>query len=195
MTPNDPLLFTVTDLKQFSYCGRVVYYEQCLPHIRPRTFKMDRGRDEHEAEQKRATRRTLGKYAVDAGRREFDVKLTDATLHLTGILDEVVYAADSELFPVDYKLAAKVSWNHKVQLAAYGLLLEASSGRSIRRGFVYLIKPRQMVEVPISPALRAEVMTLLQSMTHAITHEQMPPPASNRGRCVACEFRRFCNDV
>ena len=35
---DDLPLITVTDLKQFSYCGRVVYDERCLPHMRPRTL-------------------------------------------------------------------------------------------------------------------------------------------------------------
>ncbi|MBX2999931.1 MAG: CRISPR-associated protein Cas4 [Caldilineaceae bacterium] len=192
---DDPLLFTVTDLKQFSYCGRVVYYERCLPHLRPRTFKMDAGRDEHEDEQKRATRRTLAKYAISAGRREFDVALTAPELKLTGLLDEVVYAADGEIFPVDYKLAKSVSHNHRLQLAAYGLLLEAYTGQPVRRGFVYLIERRQIEEVLFTPALRQELMTLLRQMERSITAELLPPVTANLNRCPGCEFRRFCNDV
>ena len=125
---DDLPLITVTDLKQFSYCGRAVYDERCLPHIRPRTFKMDAGRDEHKLEQKRATRRTLRKYAVAEGKRTFDVVLTDPALGLTGMLDEVVTSATGEQFPVDYKLANQVSDNHRLQLAAYAHLLEQQSG-------------------------------------------------------------------
>ncbi len=192
---DDELLFTVTDLKQFSYCGRVVYYERCLPHLRPRTFKMDAGRAEHEDEQKRALRRTLGKYGVVGGRRVFDVALTDSHLQLTGLVDEVVYAEGGEIFPVDYKLAKTVSHNHRLQLAAYALLLEAHTGQPIQRGFIYLIEPRTMHEVTVGEALRQEVHTLLAEMERCVTGELLPPPPANCNRCAACEFRRFCNDV
>src|SRR5258705_8864491 len=83
-------LFTVTDLKQFAVCPRVVFYEQCLPNVRPRTFKMEMGRLAHEEEPKRATRRTLSKYDVSDGQRTFDHRLTAPQLGLTGIIDEVV---------------------------------------------------------------------------------------------------------
>ena len=39
----EPLTFVVTDLKQYAYCPRVVYYTYCLPLLRPMTFKMERG--------------------------------------------------------------------------------------------------------------------------------------------------------
>ncbi|MEZ4731160.1 MAG: CRISPR-associated protein Cas4 [Caldilineaceae bacterium] len=192
---DDPQLFTVTDLKQFSYCPRVVYYERCLPHLRPRTFKMDAGRDRHEHEQKLALRRTLHKYGVLDGRREFDVTLTDPVGQLTGVLDEVVYGADGTIFPVDYKLADQVGSNHKVQLAAYAHLLTQATGQPVHQGYIYLIKPRRLEAVAITPALRQTVATQLTALRMMVTAERMPPPTEKRSRCVACEFRRFCNDV
>ena len=38
----DELLFEVTDLKQWIYCPRVLYYRYCLPEIRPITDLSDR---------------------------------------------------------------------------------------------------------------------------------------------------------
>ena len=36
-------IFRVTDLKQYFYCPRVVYYAYCLPQVRPVTAKMEAG--------------------------------------------------------------------------------------------------------------------------------------------------------
>lgn len=190
-----PLLFTVTDLKQFDYCGRVLFYERCLPHVRPRTYKMDAGRDEHEDEQRRAVRRNLSKYEIGSGERRFDVAITAPALRLTGLIDEVVHSAEGEIFPVDYKLTQKVGHNHKIQLTAYALLLEAHHQQPVARGFLYLIPRRQTVEIPITPRLRTELLTLVEQMASMVLTEQMPLPTTNRSRCLACEFRRFCNDV
>ena len=33
----------VIDLKQYEYCPRIVYYEYCLPGVRPTTYKMAAG--------------------------------------------------------------------------------------------------------------------------------------------------------
>lgn len=192
---DDATLLTVTDLKQFSYCSRVVFYERCLPHIRPRTVKMDAGLDAHEDEPKRAMRRSLAAYDVLRGERRFDVRLTSATLQLAGIVDEVVYSAEGNIFPVDYKLAKQAGFNHRIQLAAYALLLEEVEQVKIERGYIYLMLTRKLVSVEISTKLRQNVITLLSHMQTMISREIMPMPPENRGLCMACEFRRFCNDV
>lgn len=192
---DDDQLFTVTDLKQFAYCARVIFYEQCLPHVRPRTYKMDAGRDAHEAEQRRAARRTLAHYHASEGERKFDVRLSSVSLRLTGILDEVVYCADGTIFPVDYKLAKQASTHYRLQLASYALLLEHVGDVRVDKGFVYLIPKREMVPVRITEKLRAQVLSLLEQMSSMVENEQMPDPASNPNFCVACEFRRFCNDA
>src|SRR4051812_43849528 len=121
---DDELYFTVTDLKQFTFCPRVLFYERCLPHIRPRTYKMDAGHDVHEDEPKRAVRRTLYAYEVEGGKRLFDVALSSDLLRLCGKIDEVVQTNTGEYFPVDYKLAHKEGANHQIQVAAYALLME-----------------------------------------------------------------------
>jgi CRISPR-associated exonuclease Cas4 len=192
---DDQYLFTVTDLKQFSYCKRVVFYEKCLPHIRPRTYKMDVGRDAHASEQKRAARRTLTKYDIEGGQRVFDLSLTSPSMHLTGTLDEAIFASNGEVFPVDYKLTKRASANHYIQLTAYSMLLEEFQQVSIERGFIYLIPPRQVVEVRMTVELREQVHDLLHELEAMVEGEIMPPPCRNRNHCVACEFRRFCNDV
>lgn len=191
----DDILFTVTDLKQYSYCPRVFYYEHCLPRIRPRTHKMDIGREEHESEQARAGRRTLRQYGVVKGRREFEVRVESARLRLRGIVDEVVYTDEGQVIPVDYKLAAAVSANHRLQLAAYALLLETRVGASVQEGYIYLMGKRSMTRVRITPALREQLEVLLGAMFETVVKERMPDPPALRNRCAGCEFRRFCNDV
>ncbi len=192
---DDSNLLTVTDIKQFMYCARVIYYERCLPHVRPRTYKMDAGRDAHEEEQARAIRRTLHGYDVLKGERRFDVRMTDEALGLTGIVDEVVYAADGEVFPVDYKLARQASHHYKVQVTAYAILLESLEQVTVSRGYLYLIPLRKLVKIVITEALRMQVMETMAAIRLMVEQEMMPDPPQNRNYCSSCEFRRFCNDV
>jgi CRISPR-associated exonuclease Cas4 len=49
--------------------------------------------------------------------------------------------------------------------------------------------------VPIDRRLRAKTLAALDSMQQMLVSEKMPAPAANLRKCVACEFRRFCNDV
>lgn len=192
---DDHDLFTVTDLKQWAYCPRVVFYERCLPHIRPRTFKMEMGKEAHEAESKRALRRDLTRFEAGGADRAFDVVVKSPQLGLVGMIDETVRTPSGECFPIDYKLAKKVSPNHRVQLAAYAMMLEEAWGQPINRGFIYLIPLRKMIEVPLDEALRNSLLQQLQTMHTMITQERMPLPTKHPEMCLGCEFRRFCNDV
>ncbi|MDQ7034313.1 MAG: hypothetical protein Q9P01_05610 [Anaerolineae bacterium] len=103
MPDSNPSLFTVTDLKQFIYCQRILYYQTCLPDVRPVTLKMKMGQQRHEDEPKRALRRTMRIEGIESAKRDFDVPVQSDELALSGQIDEVLIFDDS-LLVVDYKL-------------------------------------------------------------------------------------------
>jgi len=188
-------VFTVTDLKQFAYCPRVVYYTYCLPLIRPETAKMQESRRAHEEEARREERRSLRLYGLPEGERRYDVLLCSTALGLRGKADVVIRTAD-ELIPVDYKMTSRPAGPHfRLQLAAYGLMLSEMEGLPVRRGFVYSTITRQAEEVRFTRRAYAQVRSLTEAMRRMVDTEAMPEAPQGRARCVACEFRRFCNDL
>lgn len=194
MPDSDQTLFTVTDLKQFMYCGRILYYHTCLPDIRPVTYKMQAGVRRHETEHKRSLRRTMRLPEIDSAQREFDIALQSSEIGLSGQIDEVIFMQDM-IIPVDYKLAKKASLHFKVQLTAYAMMLEETFGLPAPTGILYLIQKRDAVEVTISRTLRRKVLDALSEMRQIAETEAIPVPTKNRRACLDCEFRRFCNDV
>jgi CRISPR-associated exonuclease Cas4 len=211
-------VFTVTDLKQYAYCPRIVFYTYCLPLVRPTTGKMDEGRLAHEEARDRERRRTLRIYGLEDARRHFDVWVASDQLGLTGRIDLVLEVApdspgsavapdlsgsaaapDSsgiEWIPVDYKQTARRAGPHlRRQLAAYGIMLEETWGGAVRRGFIYSLITRRAEEVLLTAALRREVRETVAAMREMVDRERMPDPPPSRKPCVNCEFRRFCNDV
>ncbi len=192
-------VFTVTDLKQYGYCPRIVAYTYCLPLVRPTTYKMEAGIAAHERAGKRERRRTLAAYGLDEGKRHFDVWLESDILGLRGRLDmliEVRDGAGGELIPVEYKQTRRRTGQHvRTQLAVYGMMLEESWPGVVCRGFVYSLLRRKAEEIPITPRLRDEVREALGTMREMVEREVMPGPPRSRRQCVNCEFRRFCNDV
>ncbi len=193
------LFFTVTDLKQYTYCPRVVYYTYCLPLIRPTTYKMEAGTRAHEKADKRERRRTLSAYDLDEGERRFDVWLKSPILGLTGKVDLVIEIAKEdarELIPVEYKQTRRRIGKHiRLQLAAYGMMLEEISDGKAKRAFVYSLLKRKAKEVRLTKALRRDVRATAGAMREMVKREAMPEPPRSRRQCVNCEFRRFCNDV
>ncbi|RMH15620.1 MAG: CRISPR-associated protein Cas4 [Gammaproteobacteria bacterium] len=196
--PHDPpFMLRVTDLKQYLYCPRILYYQTLLPKVRPTTFKMEEGQRQHERIIKNEQRRTLRLYGLPNGERFFNVPLYAPALHLSGEVDMVIQT-ETELIPVDYKNSKRVNPNHRLQLMAYGYMLahaDPKSDLTVKRGFIYLIPTRKAVEVKFTPSLQKRLENTIQLMYNMVQKQQMPPPTNQIAKCVDCEFRRFCNDV
>lgn len=193
-------LFEVTDLKQWTYCRRVLYYRYCLPEVRPVTKLMHGGIDRHRDEAGREECRSLGPYGLKAGERSFDLTLRSAALGLRGRLDLAIAVPQrqggDEAVVVEYKDSERAAGQHfRLQLAAYALLLEEAWGLPVRRGFIYSIPLRRAERVLITDAPRAQVREAVSAMRLMVDGEQMPAPPTSRRPCVDCEFRRFCNDT
>jgi CRISPR-associated exonuclease Cas4 len=170
-----------------------------LPDIRPTTYKMHAGTEAGEMEEGREARRSLRSYGLNQGEREFNHPLSSDRLGLRGKADMVIWFESklkcSQVIPVDYKLSDKAGTHFKMQLMAYGLLLEDMYGVSAKRGFIYFIPLRKAEEVAFTKSLREKTLQTIGAMQRMLWHEEMPQATPQHAKCVACEFRRFCNDV
>jgi len=191
----------VTDLKQWRYCPRVVWYRYCLPTIRPITDLMRHGIAHHRDEEGREERRSLRAYGLEVGERHFDVALQSEQLGLRGRIDLVIAVPEqggrpAEAVVVEYKDSERQAGPHfRLQLAAYALLVEEAWGMPVHTGWVYHIPLRRAERVPITAVLRRQVHTITRAIQAVIGTEAMPAAPASRRPCVNCEFRRFCNDV
>jgi CRISPR-associated exonuclease Cas4 len=198
---SDTFMLEVTDLKQWIHCPRIVFYRYCLPSIRPITGKMEEGILRHNEERDREERRLLRSYGLTEGERFFDVPLRSPTLGLSGRLDLVIItpardAPEAEGIVVEYKLSDRKPGQHvKLQLAAYGLMIEDLWNIPVRRGFLYQLPLRRAEPIPFTTQLKNRVRTTITSIRTTIASESLPPPPDRQAICVSCEFRRFCNDV
>ena len=194
-------LLEVTDLKQYTYCPRIVFYRYCLPQVRPVTFTMEEGIRSHQEEELREDRRSLRNYNLTEGERAFHLSLQSARLGLTGRIDLAIAtpsrtASNAEGIVVEYKLTEQKAGAHfKLQLAAYALLLEEAWGLPVNRAYMYSISLRKSEPISITHQLRHKVTQTVTRIKQIVDSEIMPPPPESLHRCITCEFRRFCNDV
>lgn len=193
---NEELLpLSVTDVRQFVYCARVVYYTRFLELPRPVTYKMEEGKYQHQRSSELARRRSLRAYGLSEGERHFSVCIHSQRLGLSGLLDMVI-DTELEVIPVEFKYSTGLlGLNHKYQLTAYALLVEDSWDRPVRRGFVYRIPEKEAVEMVITANMRRHVHGLLDEIRAMLRGGALPRPTPYRQRCVDCEFRRLCGDV
>ena len=185
----------VSDIKQYFYCPLVVYHTYFTPVHRPVTHPMQHGAVEHEVLSVLERRRLLSRYGLESGNRKFHVPLNADDLGLSGVLDLLIEAKEG-VFPVEFKSTRqRLNLNAKYQLTAYAMMVEECLGQTVSQGFIYRIPTRRITAVPITEALRRKTLDSINQIRTMLSYERMPPPTPQRGKCVECEFRRFCADV
>lgn len=188
-------LFPVTDLKQWAYCPRVVYYHRVMPAPPRPTYKMKEGLAAQDLIENLETRRKLREYDLDGARRRFGLWLDNKELGLAGKIDLLLEAKD-EIAVVDFKLTSgEPGQNHRLQLAGYSLLAEAAYGLPARRAFLFRIPDNRIFPEPMTEQLRQAVKTAITDIRRTGDTQLCPDPTEVRGRCVECEFANYCADV
>ena len=189
------LSLRVTDLKQYFYCPRIIYYNYCLPVPRLITPPMQVGAVEHEVISVLERRRNLKRFGLGEGKRMFHVTMQSTSLGLTGVLDMLV-ATEERAFPVEFKYTSQpVNLNAKYQTVAYAMMVEEYTSKPVENAFIYRIPDRKVTVVTMSAVLRERVLCALSDIRELILHEIQPDPPNQRGKCVECEFRRYCRDI
>ena len=189
------MMLRVTDLKQWAYCPRIVYYQNRMPGVGKQTYKMEEGKAAQDIIEQLETRRTLREYGLDGAVRKFGVWLQSQELGLSGKLD-LLLEMPSEAAPVEFKLTSgDVGRNHRLQLTGYSLLVESALGKEVKRGFVYRIPDGHVFAVSIDDSLRRDVRQAMDTMRDVITTGWLPDPTDVRKRCEECEYANYCADV
>jgi len=190
-------MIQVTDLKQYVFCPRVIYYTYVMPVHKKTTFKMEYGREKHKNERDKEERRGFKSYGLIEGKRYFDYSIKSERLNLSGKLDLMIEVENGEqpAYPVEMKYTFRgVQANVKYQLGAYSLLLEEQYGKPINEGFIYLIPTKTFHKIPITKEMKDFVLKAITAIHNIVEKEYFPNPRSRR-RCHDCEFRKFCNDL
>ena len=185
----------VVELRQWSYCPRIVYYHGFMPGAARDTYKMKEGQRAQELIERLELRRTLGEYGLSAAERRFGLRITDEARGLTGTVDLVLQGVAGASV-VDFKLTAgEVGDNHRIQLAGYAVLVESALGLPVDTAFVYRIPDGKVFPVPMTEELRSRVDAAIASIRAMQRDEILPEPTAVRARCIECEYANFCADV
>lgn len=185
----------VSDLKQYHYCPRVVFFQYVLPVERKVTYKMEKGKSAQENIERLEARRKLSRYGLRNGTRRFGLWIKSAKWGLVGKLDLLIETGD-ELYPVDFKFTKGRPYpNHLYQLGGYALILEDQTRKPVKKGFVYLITQEDAVVYDMTQDLKEQCIRTLEVIRDMILEERFPDPPSQRTKCADCEYRNYCRDV
>lgn len=131
--------------------------------------------------------------ADTGGWRRAEQPLISQRRHLVGRPDYLVDAAEG-LIPVEVKstrLRGDDPYDsHKLQLAAYCLLIEETEARRPPYGILHYANAT--VRIPFDDALRHHLLDLLDQIQQAQTGGELARSHDDPLRCARCGFREAC---
>jgi len=191
---------SVTDVKHYIYCPRLVYFDRVLHATPVFGSQQEDSKMLHEDYVKKELRRKDAVYYspefVGAEKLLF-TSLSSSLLGLQGNVDCIIKTASGEYVPVDYKNMAsdkgRVWMDHRYQLVAYGLLVEDHFGVVVRRGFVNYIPEALILQFEITPTMKTYVKRVLGHIKRIIREEELPPIRVAKQKCTGgCGHKQTC---
>ena len=114
---------------------------------------------------------------------------------LKGIIDKIEKYEDG-IVPVELKTGSMPRegvWpGHRIQIAAYALMLEKKLGKEIKEGVVHYLDPNIRRQVVINPFLREEVKELKDKVRALLDGNEIPAAADNENKCAKCGLKEQC---
>ncbi|HEY1128318.1 MAG TPA: CRISPR-associated protein Cas4 [Roseateles sp.] len=138
---------------------------------------------------------------TERGRRvERALPLWHDGLGLIGKADAVEFLPDGTPYPVEYKQgsrnkAAGIAACDDLQLAAQALCLQEMTGRAVQEGAIFYASSKRRRVVPITDALRAEVVATRHAVAAQIASGRLPAPLAGdlaQQRCKPCSLLDRC---
>ncbi len=180
------VVFTAEELRQFTYCPRVIYYRRVLHLKPPPTAKMEHGSKIHGRKPK-----------AGRGEKYTSLYLASERLGLAAKLDVMEYE-DGKLAPVEVKTGRqpKLKENsHVLQAVAQAMLMEEAFSKPIEEAYIVYKATGRRVKVKVTAEVKRRVLETLAEMRRMLREELIPDPPAERAKCRDCEYRKLCSDV
>jgi len=126
---------------------------------------------------------------------ESEISVSSTILNLKGIVDRIELH-EKEIIPTEVKTGKAPTdtvWEpHKIQLAAYIMLLEEKYQRPITRGYIHYILENKKIEIIINPFLKDEVKELTRKTEELLNCKELPPIIKSESKCNICGLKDEC---
>jgi len=126
-----------------------------------------------------------------------ELKIKSETLGLSGIIDQIeIY--EKGYVPIELKSGRapkEDAWpNHKIQVAAYAMLLEEKFNTEVKEGFIHYLDVNEKRHIPINVFLKEETNELKNKVKALLESADIPDFCDNENKCNACGLKEECFD-
>ena len=124
-----------------------------------------------------------------------ELRVESETLKLKGIIDQV-HVYDNDYVPFELKTGRMPQdgvWpSHRIQLAAYSLLLQEKFNKEIKEGFVVYLDTKERRHIAINSFMKEEVKQIVDDVIRLIGGKEIPDFCNSENKCRNCGLRQTC---
>ncbi len=187
---------TPSEIIEYLYCPRFIYFMNCLAidqHEELR-YKVMEGRNIHEI--KTRLNKDYLRKKINCVDKKIEVYMGSQSLHIRGIVDEILFFEDGSAAPLDYKFAefkGDVFEPYKYQSIYYGLLIKENLGVKVNRGFICYTRSNNLLkEIIFSEGDFARCREIIIEILNIAQFGYFPAGAKEKGKCIDCCYRNIC---
>ncbi len=183
---------SATDIKNYIYCPYIVYIRKVLNlDIEPTEYMLYGKEIEKETI-------LLSIYRTVRGVRIIrSLTLKSNKLRLVGSIEYIIVDRYGQYIPIDIKWCESTSprRDHKVQLCAYGMLIEECLKAKCKMGILYYVSRNggKIHKIFLTGSLRNLVVRTIDNIVRMLRTSQPPDHVSRRDQCRTCPYARICN--
>lgn len=125
-----------------------------------------------------------------------ELLISSDSLGLKGSIDRVELRNQDEYVPIEIKSGKPPTrgvWpDHKIQVAAYSLLLENEYKKPVTFGYVNYIDSQLQRHVEIDDSSKKKVKEIMQAVEKLLHSDALPKIIDDKKRCDACNLKEKC---
>jgi len=186
---------TATDLMNYHYCQRILYFVHTLKKPQFTTKKEYKGREKENVFQSNAKRTKVVK-SYPRLPKVFKVQLVSENLGIKTIADCIMIDRENnEAYPIQAKFSftpKKIYRGQKAQLFMEALLIEEQLDYKVPYGFIKFLRSGDLIKIDISEKDKLGVMSTFGEIFKIMSSEALPNRTKYKKRCQDCCFKKIC---
>ncbi|MEK6892132.1 MAG: CRISPR-associated protein Cas4 [Nanoarchaeota archaeon] len=124
-----------------------------------------------------------------------ELRVESDELKLKGIIDQV-HVYEQDYVPFELKTGrtpADGVWpSHRIQIAAYSMLLQEKFRKPIKEGFVFYLDTKEKRHIAINPFMKDEVRQIVDEVIALLENRNLPDFCNNENKCRKCGLKQTC---
>ena len=124
-----------------------------------------------------------------------ELRIESDELRLKGVVDQL-HVYNDEYVPFELKTGRTPSdgvWpSHRIQIAAYSLLLQEYFKKPVKEGFVVYLDTKQKRRIAINPYMKEEVIQMVDDVIALLEDKELPNYCGNENKCRKCGLKQTC---